>query len=113
MDVEQPERRRRTRWDEQDGPRSWLVALACFISHSLVCGIAFTVGIYYVVFLAEFEGSAGATALVGSLNFGTLCITGESNQTHFTLVMLCLKVYFLFNLILHFQVVCLQITFTE
>ena len=66
-----------SRWDRLDGPRSWLVALGCFMAHVMVNGLAFTVGIYYVIFLDEFRGSTGATSLVGSLNFGMLCMTGE------------------------------------
>ena len=62
----------------KDSKYSWLVCLVSFISSFMTVGYTYAIGIYFVLFRDVFETSAGTTAWVSALNYGTLSFTGNS-----------------------------------
>ncbi|CAH1783473.1 unnamed protein product [Owenia fusiformis] len=62
--------------DKKDEGYAWIIVMSCFLCHTLICGISFTVGVTFVIFLDAFGTSKGATALVGSLNTASVYAVG-------------------------------------
>ena len=60
-----------------DSGYAWVVCAAIFVAHGLTLGFSYTIGVYYVVFRDVFGHSAGVTAWVSSLNFGTATFIGK------------------------------------
>ncbi|XP_037089822.1 LOW QUALITY PROTEIN: monocarboxylate transporter 14-like [Pollicipes pollicipes] len=50
-----------------DGGYGWVIVFASFLAHVVIYGVSWSVGIFNVIFLAEFQQSKTATAWVGSL----------------------------------------------
>jgi hypothetical protein len=57
---------------------SWFVMVAALLSHVLMFGICWTVGVYYVIFLEVFQTGKGPTSWIGSINVACLCFTGKN-----------------------------------
>ncbi|XP_064619208.1 monocarboxylate transporter 14-like [Lineus longissimus] len=55
---------------------SWIVMVAALLSHLLMFGICWTVGVYYVIFLEVFQQGKGPTSWIGSINSACLCFIG-------------------------------------
>ncbi|XP_013415330.1 monocarboxylate transporter 9 isoform X2 [Lingula anatina] len=55
-----------------DGGYGWVIVVASFLNQILSIGVPFSVGVYYVAFLEEFQGSKGLTAWIGSIHTGLL-----------------------------------------
>lgn len=72
-----------------DGGYGWVVVIISFMSHALQCGIVWTVGVFYVIFLDKVDASKPAIALISSLNTAVYYITGRpglfSVYTHLAL----------------------------
>lgn len=60
---------------EKDRGWAWIVALSGFVTHVLVFGICFSVGMFNVVFLEEFHEGSALTAWIGSINTTVLSIS--------------------------------------
>ena len=66
------------RLEQMDGAYSWLVVISCLLANMMQSGICQTSGVFYPMFLEAFQESHGFTALITSINYGTLCLTGRS-----------------------------------
>ena len=61
----------------KDGPFSWLVAVAMSLCFFIEGGLVLTGGIFFAVFLDVFNEERGKTALISSMNHGSMCLFGK------------------------------------
>ncbi|XP_074651969.1 monocarboxylate transporter 13-like [Tubulanus polymorphus] len=55
---------------------SWFVMVSSFFCHFLIYGVCWSVGVYYVVFLEEFQQDAGATSWIGAIQVSFVYFSG-------------------------------------
>ncbi|ELT97233.1 hypothetical protein CAPTEDRAFT_227106 [Capitella teleta] len=58
---------------DEDTAYALLLVIAVSVAHMWTSGVAYCIGLYYVVFLEVFQHSSGVTAWVGSLNAAVVC----------------------------------------
>ncbi|XP_013390729.1 monocarboxylate transporter 13-like [Lingula anatina] len=61
---------------QTDSCMDWLVVLASFLTHFIVCGILYSFGVFYITLLNEFEETKSATSWVGSIQIALSWIMG-------------------------------------
>jgi MFS family permease len=59
-----------------DGGYGWIVVLGSFFVHFLVIGLINTFGIYYYVYIDEFNAKGGQVAWIGSIGAGLMALSG-------------------------------------
>ena len=57
-----------------------VILVASFLSYLVTIGAGFTVGVYFVSFLEEFEGERALLSTISSLVTGIILVTGEYYQ---------------------------------
>ncbi|CAH1784635.1 unnamed protein product [Owenia fusiformis] len=62
--------------NEKDEGYAWLIVLCSFMIHVFIAGIAYTIGVTFVIFLDTFKASKGVTAWVGTISRSSYSITG-------------------------------------
>ena len=62
---------------KQDGGYAWIVCAASFFHHVIQGGILLSVGIFYIMFKRQIDGSPSTIALVPSLSLGFFFIVGK------------------------------------
>ena len=81
----------------KDGPFSWLVAVAMSVCLFIEGGLIFTGGIFLVVFLNVFNEDRGKTALISSMNHGTLCFICMYDPEHTFISRMHLETKYIFG----------------
>ena len=61
-----------------DGGYGWVIVASSFFLQAISGGIAFSVGVFFVEFLTEFNQGKGMTAWIGSINTGLLFGAGKT-----------------------------------
>ena len=64
-------------WRRLDGPFSWVVCISSSLCLLTLAGVSLTAGIYNVMFLEAFNEGKGFTALITSINYGSINVGGE------------------------------------
>ncbi len=55
---------------------SWIVLAAGFLTQTITFGLSLCFGIYFVTLLEYFDATKSEVAIVGSITYGTTCLTG-------------------------------------
>ncbi len=61
----------------RDAGHTWRVVVAITFNYAMTGGFLLSIGVYFAVFLEEFQESAGTTAWLSSLNYGSCYLTGK------------------------------------
>lgn len=70
----------KNRIDEQlskDCGWSWVILAASFLIQVIIFGLVLCFGIYFVTLLDYFQCTKREVAIVGSIAYGTKCLTGK------------------------------------
>lgn len=55
----------------------WVILLSSFFTCSLTWGLAYTIGIFYIGWVDEFEAGSGEVALIGGISSGISTLGGK------------------------------------
>jgi len=64
--------------DNKDGSWGWCIVAASFVIHAIVGGIAYSGGIWQMIFVGYFQATRAQTAWLGSILLSLTALGGKS-----------------------------------